>query len=240
MPGIEVVKDLNRYIHNLTLKKFFHIKQNKPIPDCVDPFLPIPSPSSFEYDGDIIDALESLAEEDGSLSPFTQYLATSPPIAHSSFRPKSIFYPAQSKGPYLKSFYRVVYADIRKLFQSSSTVPSSQYNLSASETKVLDSLIHMADIIIKSADKGGGIVLQDRVDYIIEAHRLLSDRATYKKLKKDPNSDFAHEVDILVKSAFDKGVMNKIEASFFNKDFYEIPYFYHLPKIHKNLTSPPG
>lgn len=97
----------------------------------------------------------------------------------------------------------------------------------------------MADIIIKSANKGGGIVLQNRGDYnITEAERLLSDRATNSKLKKDPTSDFAHKVDILVKLAFDKGIIYKIEASFFRKNFYQIP-FYHLPKIHKNSTSPP-
>lgn len=85
--------------------------------------LPNWPPDVFESDGDIIDMLESMAEEDDKLTLFTQHLATSPPKVHSSFKPKSVFYPAQSKGPYLESFYRVVYADFVKLCQSSSTIP---------------------------------------------------------------------------------------------------------------------
>lgn len=34
---------------------------------------------------------------------------------HPSLKPKSIFFPTHSKGPYLESFYRVVYADLVKL-----------------------------------------------------------------------------------------------------------------------------
>lgn len=88
----------------------------------------------------------------------------------------------------------------------------------------------MADIIIKSADKGGGIVLQNKADYIKEARRFLSDRTTYNKLKKDPTTDFAHEVNVLVKSSLDKGVISKTEASFFCKSFLSDPIFLSFAK----------
>lgn len=233
-------KDLNRYIRNLTLKRFFLAKQNKPNTNTIDLPSVIPSPDLFEYDGDIIDALESLTGEEDTLNLLTQHLATSPPISYSSLKPKSVFYPAQSKGPYLESFYRVVYADFLKLCQSSSRVPPHIHNLSPSEIQALDSLIHTSDVIIKSADKGGGIVLLNKADYIKEANRLLSNKTTYRKLKKDPTIDFTIEVNVIVKSALERGVINKTEASFFTKSFYQTPYFYYLPKVHKNLTSPPG
>lgn len=37
----------------------------------------------------------------------------------------------------------------------------------------------MDNIIIKSADKGGQIVLQDRIDYLLEANRQLGDPKYY-------------------------------------------------------------
>lgn len=76
------------------------------------------------------------------------------------------------------------------------------------------------------------------MDYVAEAIRLLSDDTTYIKLKKDPTAEFAHEANILVKSALETGVINKTEASFFQMEFYQIPYFYHLLKVHTNSRLP--
>lgn len=148
----------------LPLRDFFHIKQAKKVsfPDVhpTDPDSSTLSSISFDFDTDVIDTLECLSIEDGSFSLFTQHLSTSPPIVHSSFRPKYAFYPSHAKGPYLESFYRVVYADFLKLCRSSSSTSPNNHNLSSSEVKSLDALTNTADINIKSADKGGGIVLQ--------------------------------------------------------------------------------
>lgn len=35
-------------------------------------------------------------------------------------------------------------------------------------------------------------------------------------------------------------ILEKFEVSFLIKDFYFTPYFYHIPKIHKSLSNPPG
>lgn len=85
------------------------------------------------------------------------------------------------------------------------------------------------DLVIKSADKGGGIVIQDKSDYMEEARRLLSDATTYQPIKKDPTSEFAKEVHTLVSTAFQNNILNKLENTFLLRDFYHIPYFYHLP-----------
>lgn len=39
----------------------------------------------------------------------TQHLQTSLLVRHTRFKPKSIFYPTKSKGPYLGAFYRVFF-----------------------------------------------------------------------------------------------------------------------------------
>lgn len=172
--------------------------------------------------------------DDQLLCLLTQHTATSPPIIHTTLKPKSIFYPSQAKGPYIESFYRVVFSGFQKLCQSSNV--TNTHNFSTVEIKALKSLMEAEDLVIKSADKGGGIVLQDKNDY---ARRLLSDTSTYQKMNKDPTSDFAKEVNNLVSVAFQNDFLNKFEKSFLLKDFLSNPYFYHLPKVHKSLVNPP-
>ena len=47
-------------------------------------------------------------------------------------------------------------------------------NLSKDESEALEQLKIRDDIIISKADKGGGVVIQNTVDYIAEANRQLS------------------------------------------------------------------
>lgn len=169
-------KDLNHYIRNLTLKRHFHIKQEKDNKNIITCSSLSSNPDPSESSTNSTDS-----DEEDLQRFYTQHPATSPPIIRSSLRPKSVFFQTHSKGPYIESFYRVVYADLVKMCNSTSM--SKQNNLSPSETKALDLLIHADDIIIKTAYKGGGIVLLDKTAYLKEASRLLSDEATYMKLK---------------------------------------------------------
>lgn len=83
-------------------------------------------------------------------------------------------------------------------------------------------------------------MFQDKADYILESRRLLSDANTYQILPSDPTSQFSLEANILIQKVLDDEIVSKMEASFLKKSFYKIPYFYYLPKIHKDLTNPPG
>lgn len=114
------------------------------------------------------------------------------------------------------------------------------FNLSPLEHKALEQLTQNESIFIKPADKGDSIVIQERVDYTLKSRRLLSDTNTYSTLPSDPTSQFALEATILVNQALTDEIISKSEASFFKKNLYKVPYFYHLPKIHKDLTNPPG
>lgn len=108
-----------------------------------------------------------------------QHLQTSPPILHTHLHPKSVFYPTHSNSSYLEAFYRVVFSDFPKL--SSHSTENNKYlhhNLHSGEMSALKHLVNNPDLIIKPADKGGGIVLQNRTDYITETNRLLSDSRT--------------------------------------------------------------
>ena len=97
-----------------------------------------------------------------------------------------------------------------------------------------------SDIIIRVADKGGGIVVQNRADYIGEAVRLLSDHNTYEVLSQDPLPQYKIELQELINKAFNSKIINKSEKLFFLNNYFKTPYFYHTPKIHKNPVCPPG
>lgn len=231
-------KDLNRYVRNLTLKRYYHIKEKRIFrPILLLPhYLPRLRQMCFYLVLVQLMIWRTLLDDE-LLYLLTQHTATSP-ICHTTFKPKSTFYPSQAKGPYIESFYRVVFSNFQKLCQSSNATNTN--NLSPVEIKALKLLMEADDLVIKLADKGGGIVLQDKSDYIKEARRLLSDTSTYQKINKDPISDFAKEVNTLVSMAFQNDILNKFEKSFLLKDFYQIPYFCHLPKVHKSLDNPPS
>lgn len=54
------------------------------------------------------------------------------------------------------------------------------------ERKSLKQLSENKDIVIRQADKGGGIILQNYIDYNAEAMNILSDQEYYHIIKKDP------------------------------------------------------
>ena len=48
-------------------------------------------------------------------------------------------------------------------------------------TSLIQELKERDDIVIKSADKGSAIVVMDKVDYLEDANRQLTDERFYKK-----------------------------------------------------------
>lgn len=104
----------------------------------------------------------------------------------------------------------MVFADLVKLCNFTTTSKSN--NLSPHKIKALDELMHAEDLVIKTVDKGKGIVLQYKSDYIREEDRLLSDLATYIKLKEDPTTEVAKEAELLISTAQTDGIISKTES----------------------------
>lgn len=82
-------------------------------------------------------------------------------------------------------------------------------------------------------------MLQDKTDYIKEAVRLLSGSKTYERLKTDPLPKFTVESNQIVTKAQTEGILSKTEVVFC-QSFFQVLYFYHLPKIYKRTDNPPG
>ncbi|XP_013782192.1 uncharacterized protein LOC106466450 [Limulus polyphemus] len=110
-------------------------------------------------------------------------------------------------------------------------------NLSYNEHAALISLKHDNDIIIKQADKGGAIVIQDKSDYINEAYRQLNDINYYKKVDFDPIPEFVEIIEDKLCS-LQKNQHISSESLQFLSPKHPIPgRFYMLPKIHKPNNS---
>lgn len=66
--------------------------------------------------------------------------------------------------------------------------------MSDAEKNALSELSNDPTIVIKPADKGGAIVVQDIDRYRNEVLRQLSDTRFYQKLKKDPIEEYQHDI----------------------------------------------
>ena len=64
----------------------------------------------------------------------------------------------------------------------------SYSNLTKGERNALYSLRDDKSIIIKETDKGSGVVIWDRGDYLAEAKKQLDDKEVYQELKGDVES----------------------------------------------------
>lgn len=114
------------------------------------------------------------------------------------------------------------------------------HNLSYKEKEALKTLGNNKDLVIRAADKGGGVVVQNFGDYQREALHILSDPEYYERIQIDPFPDLNKRIYNLLMEGLSKQVISKDEFRFLNIQQPNIPGFYHLPKIHKDLTNPPG
>ena len=116
----------------------------------------------------------------------------------------------------------------------------SYSNLTKEERLALNSLRDDTSIIIKEADKGSGVVVWDREDYLKEAEKHLGDKETYEELSSDSVSPLIDIVKGCLARVKNRGDIpsETLEYFFINKP--KLGRFYLLPKIHKRLHNVPG
>ena len=105
------------------------------------------------------------------------------------FKKKSSWIPKPSKNTTLESFIDLVKNDVQTA--TSTNIPTHS-NLTPAEKGALQELKERDDIVIKSADKGSAVVVMDKVDYLEEANRQLTDERFYKKLDSEPHGRIQH------------------------------------------------
>lgn len=153
---------------------------------------------------------------------------------------KAVKKPGVKKGP-TGSSYLETFANNNEMDLSKSTTRAPRHqNLSQEEKQNIKTLRSDDNIVIKPADKGGAIVIMDTDDYIREAERQLTQENFYTRLDHDPTAAHNEEINDYIAHLQSTNQLTKNTAAKLRTQEARAPYFYLLPKIHKDIRPPPG
>ena len=162
-----------------------------------------------------------------------QYLYhDSPNRIHDPFRLKS-------SRPYFNSGNKILETYINntrsQLYQLHSTRPTRD-NLSPSERRALASLRKRTDVIIKKADKGNCVTVEDTQDYIRAAEKHLSDETKYEKLPFNITDIIYDRIQSTVLFHYLRRNLTRTQFEYASppKEHCRTQLFYRLKKIHKD------
>ena len=146
------------------------------------------------------------------------------------FKPRSNYIPPLSTNKCLEDYIYALKVEATKLKPR-----KTKYNLSQRQRTALRK---RKDIIIKKADKGSTVVIQDRQEYIEMGLEHLSDRDTYNELEEDQTKQVANEVTQAVRAMYQEGHIDKPTAEYLlPPPMVRTQEMYFLKKIHKNPPS---
>ena len=118
---------------------------------------------------------------------------------------------------------------------------NSKYsNLTKEERNAIYSLRDDNTIIIKEADKGSGIVVWDRKDYLAEAKKQLDDKEVYQEVRGDIESPLIKIIKRVLGNIRNRRDIGDETLDYFLVNNPKLGRFYLLPKIHKRLHNVPG
>ena len=146
------------------------------------------------------------------------------------FKPQSNYIPPPSTNNCLEDYIYALKIEATKLKPH-----KTKNNLSQRQRIALRKLKQRKDIIIKKADKGSTVVIQDRQEYIETGLEHLSDRDTYNELQEDQTKQVAEEVTQAVRSMYQEGHTDKPTAEYLLPPrMVRTQEMCFLKKIHKN------
>jgi peptide-methionine (R)-S-oxide reductase len=114
------------------------------------------------------------------------------------------------------------------------------HNLTPPETQALTELKANKDIVIKPADKGSAVVIQNKIDYIAEGLKQLKDPKFYVEVDQDLTPNHNLQVKEFIQTLVHDQEISQECANYLFIEKPRTPQLYLLPKIHKNKVPPPG
>lgn len=128
--------------------------------------------------------------------------------AATRFKPQSTFTPAaHMMSQRILAYEQVVLKETVELL---NTHKYTKYNISRDERLALQSLSSNKTIVIKSADKGGAIVIQDTSDYVTQIKKQLRILENYKPIGRNPTLEIKLCIEELTKRGLDSGFFKSI------------------------------
>ena len=152
------------------------------------------------------------------------------PFDHHKFKNPSKFDPPAENFPVLDTFCKTT----RLVVYKHTTKPPKFCNLSKGERQAIKDLQNNPHIVIKPADKGGCTVIQNTIDYIMEAERQLSDTNFYQPQTQDLTTHHNSRVKTLINSLANVAISNEV-AKFL---IFEKPKFIFSQKFTRRNAHP--
>ena len=113
-------------------------------------------------------------------------------------------------------------------------LPNWRPNISRLETDAIKKLKSNRDIIIKSADKGGAVVVMDRRLYELEGLRQLTNKHYYTEIERPLASETVPLINKTLNEIYRSGFISEKQLRFLSPEVPEKSRpFYLLPKVHK-------
>ena len=103
--------------------------------------------------------------------------------------------------------------------------------------KILQKLRSQKDIIITHPDKGNGIVILNKSDYIKSMTELISDKKKFKKLTNDSTIKREQALQRALRKLNKKSIFSESEYSDLYPKGCKITRLYGTPKMHKSFSS---
>ena len=105
-------------------------------------------------------------------------------------------------------------------------------NLPREEISALNGFKSDRTIVIKEADKGSGVVVWDREDYILEAEDQPGDSAVYLPLDNDSSESLHSVINQAMGRIRQRGDVDDTTLEYLMVNNPKLGRFYLLPKIH--------
>jgi hypothetical protein len=202
-----------------------------------------PDPGQYKIDLDSLHRrlrlrakFQDLDDDTNDFDKYGDPLHNIEPFEHRNFKMKSTYNPV---GPAnLEAFIAINDHNFNKraMFKG-----NREKNLTPGEFKAISELQNLADkIIIRPADKGSAVVVQDRETYIAEANRQLTNPMFYMKVEEDLTPKHRGEVLAYIDKMFEEGDLDVSVVNYLHEQENKTARFYLLPKIHKGISPPPG
>ncbi|XP_069506106.1 olfactory receptor-like protein COR4 [Ambystoma mexicanum] len=194
--------DFDKFLRKIKQKKFFaniDAPMKRPIPRMGGTDLLI---------SDIPSLMDLACLEDDQYDPsnidFSDFDINPNWDIRTKLKSKSRFNPQFPVGGCIEAFHDLCIEDLRKLRHKAGT---SKQNLTIDQRQALNELQLLSNIVIKPADKGSNVVIQDRTKYVIEANRQLHDRQCYIKMLKDPSEEIRTDLIALCTRWMNEGLL---------------------------------
>ncbi|KAM9296202.1 collagen alpha-1(XX) chain [Gastrophryne carolinensis] len=128
----------------------------------------------------------------------------------------------------------------RDLAKEDWTLDSGQDNLTKQERVALLDLERAPNLIIRSSDKGGNVVLMNDSYYVGEIEQQLGNLDTYRMVRYNPFPGVIDNLNQKLYWAREENLQTSKMYEYLKVSEYSTPVLYTIPKIHKNLQAPPG